>query len=66
MKATVYAVTTLHAAAEAFEAELPFQIAVIEMEDGARQTVRIEGRSVKIGDEVEEIADRRFRAASET
>lgn len=66
MKATVYAVTTLHAAAEAFEAELPFQIAVIEMEDGARQTVRIEGRSVKIGDEVVEVADRRFRAASQT
>ncbi len=53
MMGTVYAVTTLHAAAEPFEAALPFQIAIVELEGGGRKTVRIEGPAVVIGDEVE-------------
>ena len=56
MKAKVYTVTTLHG-------DSPFQIAIVEFEDGARKTVRIEGPPVKIGDAVEQTAELRFRAA---
>ena len=52
MTATVYAVTTLHAAAEAFEKDLPFQIAIVDIAGGGRKTVRIEGPRVGIGDVV--------------
>jgi hypothetical protein len=48
----VYSWTTLHAAAEAFEKDLPFQIAIIQLEEGPRVTARIEGDRVKIDDEV--------------
>jgi uncharacterized OB-fold protein len=48
----VYSWTTLHAAAEAFEKDLPFQIAIIQLEEGPRVTARIEGKHVKIDDEV--------------
>jgi len=63
VKAKVYSVTTLHAAAEPFESELPFQIAIVEFEDGERKTVRIEGPRVEIGDEVECRGELLFRAA---
>ena len=66
MTATVYSVTTLHAAAEPFEAELPFQVAIVEMADGRRRAVRIEGPRVVIGDAVVEVGERRFRAVSST
>lgn len=56
MKAKVYSVTTLHG-------EQPFQIAIVEFENGARKTVRIEGPRVEIGDAVEPTAELRFRAA---
>jgi uncharacterized OB-fold protein len=52
MTAVVYSVTKLHAADEAFEQQLPFQLAVIELPDGLRTTVRIVGPSVEIGDKV--------------
>ena len=64
MKATVYSVTTLHAAAEPFEAELPFQIAIVEFENGDRKTVRIEGPRVEIGDEVQRAGELCFRVAA--
>jgi uncharacterized OB-fold protein len=46
-------VTRLHAAAEPFEQQLPFQLAIVELEDDNRTTVRIVGPDVKIGDQVE-------------
>jgi uncharacterized OB-fold protein len=49
----VYSCTTLYAAAEAHEKDLPFQIAIIELEEGARLTARITGPAVAIGDAVE-------------
>ena len=52
MTAVVYSVTKLHAAGEAFEQQLPFQLAVIELPDHARTTVRIVGPPVQIGDQV--------------
>ena len=52
MTAVVYSVTRLHAAGEAFEQELPFQLAVIELPGNVRTTVRIVGSPVEIGDKV--------------
>ena len=49
----VYSVTTLYAAAEAFEKDVPFQVAIVEFSDGSRKTVRIQGTDVEIDDEVE-------------
>jgi uncharacterized OB-fold protein len=48
----VYSCTTLHVAAEAFEEDVPFQIAIVELEGGPRLTGRILGERVDIGDEV--------------
>jgi hypothetical protein len=64
----VYSCTTLHAAAEGFAKDLPFQIAIIELDEGARLTARITGPAITIGDAVE-LADERdgvcvFRAAA--
>jgi uncharacterized OB-fold protein len=52
MTAVVYSVTNLHAAGEAFEQQLPFQLALVELPDGLRTTVRIVGPPVQIGDKV--------------
>jgi uncharacterized OB-fold protein len=49
---TVYSHTTLHAAAEIFEKDLPFQIAIVQLDGGPRLTARIEGDRVEIGDPV--------------
>ena len=51
-KGKVYTCTTLHAAADPFEKDLPFQIAIVELDEGPRLTVRIEGRRVAIDDRV--------------
>ena len=48
----VYSCTTLYAAAEAHEKDLPFQIAILELVEGARLTARITGPPVAIGDAV--------------
>ncbi len=54
----VYSCTTLRAAAERFEKDLPFQIAIIELDGGARLTARITGPSVDIDDEVNFVEER--------
>ena len=55
---TVYSQTTLYAAAEPFEKDLPFQIAIIELAGGLRLTARIRGPKVEIGDSVSEVEER--------
>jgi uncharacterized OB-fold protein len=55
---TVYSCTTLHAAATPFEKDLPFQIAIIELQEGPRLTARIEGQKIKIGDKVKQVTER--------
>lgn len=57
-RGTVYSQTTLHAAAEPFEKDLPFQIAIIELAGGFRLTARIRGPKVEIGDSVSEVEER--------
>jgi len=49
---TVYSHTTLHTAAEPFEKDLPFQIALIELDEGPRLTARVDGQAAAIGDAV--------------
>ena len=56
--ARVYSVTKLHAAAEAFEKDLPFQVAIVEFQNGSRKTVRIQGVDVEIDDIVAAIDER--------
>jgi len=51
-KGRIYSCTMLHAAAQPFEKDLPFQIAIVELEDGIRLTARITGPTVAIGDAV--------------
>ena len=58
VRGTVYTCTTLHAAAEPFEKDLPFQIAIVVSDDGDRMTARIEGERVAIGDRVRKTGER--------
>lgn len=55
---TVYSCTMLQAAATPFEKNLPFQIAIIELEEGPRLTARIQGEPVKIGDTVKQVEEK--------
>lgn len=58
VRGTVYTCTTLYAAAEPFEKDLPFQIAIVATDEGGRRTVRIEGERVAIGDRVRKTGER--------
>ncbi len=55
---TVYTETVVHLAPEAFQKDVPYQVAIVERNDGTRITGRIEGERVSIGDTVEEIGAR--------
>jgi uncharacterized protein len=48
----VYTETVIHAAPEAFVNEAPYQIAIVELENGERITSRILGGRAAIGDRV--------------
>jgi uncharacterized OB-fold protein len=56
----VYTETVIHSAPESFAAEAPYQIAIIEFEDGRRELVRIEGERVAIGDSVSPTPNNRY------
>ncbi|MDQ2899524.1 MAG: OB-fold domain-containing protein [Acidobacteriota bacterium] len=55
---TVYTETVVHLAPEAFQKDVPYQVAIVQHDDGTRITGRIEGERVSIGDNVEEIGAR--------
>jgi uncharacterized OB-fold protein len=61
-KGIVYTETVVHAAPSRFLADAPYQLAIVDLEDGAghtvRVTVRILGERVRIGDQVEFAEDR--------
>lgn len=67
MKGTVYTETVVHSAPPAFAAEVPYQVAIVILEDGKRVTARIDGDRVAIDDRVELAGTRdgvpRFRKA---
>ena len=55
---TVYTETIVHLAPPAFQADAPYQVAIVTLDDGTRVTGRIEGERVSIGDTVEALAER--------
>jgi uncharacterized OB-fold protein len=50
--AVVYTETIVHLAPPAFASEAPYQVAIVEFDDGQRLTARIIGDRVSIGDKV--------------
>jgi hypothetical protein len=52
MRGIVYTETVVHAAPAAFAEEAPYQVAIVQLEDGTKTTARIAGERVKIGDGV--------------
>jgi uncharacterized OB-fold protein len=55
----VYTETIIYSAAEAFSGEVPFQTAIVTLDDGrGRLTARIAGDRVSIGDRVVEVESR--------
>jgi uncharacterized OB-fold protein len=52
MTGVVYTETTVYSPPEAYAAEAPYQIAIVELDQGGRLTARIEGPAVSIGDRV--------------
>jgi uncharacterized protein len=55
---TVYTETVVHAAPAQFVADAPYQLAIVDLENGARLTTRILGDRVTIGDPVEFVEER--------
>ena len=51
---TVYTETLVHLAPTKFAADVPYQVAIVDLEDGERLTARISGDRVAIGDLVSE------------
>lgn len=52
MEGIVYTESLVHAAPANLASEAPYQIAMVELDNGARKTVRIDGERVAIGDRV--------------
>jgi uncharacterized OB-fold protein len=52
MKGIVYSETVVHAAPEQFAAEAPYQLALVEFDNGSRHLLRVTGERVSIGDPV--------------
>jgi uncharacterized OB-fold protein len=51
----VYTETVIYSAAPAFTADVPFQTAIVTLDEGGRVTGRIQGGRVAIGDRVTEV-----------
>jgi uncharacterized OB-fold protein len=54
----VYTETVVHAPPEQFASDAPYQLAIVSRDTGGRETVRIVGDRVQIGDKVEFAEDR--------
>jgi len=54
----VYTETVIYSAAPAFSAEVPFQTAIVTLDEGGRVTGRVTGDHVSIGDRVTEVETR--------
>ena len=52
MMGTVYTETVIYSAPPAFEKYVPYQVAIVTLENGERVTGRIEGERVSIDDRV--------------
>ncbi|HZU25235.1 MAG TPA: OB-fold domain-containing protein [Bryobacteraceae bacterium] len=51
-KGVVYTETIIYSAPPKYLSEVPYQIAIVELENGRRMTVRIVGDQVSTGDRV--------------
>ena len=51
---SIYTETVVHLAPERFAADVPYQVAIIDLDEGGRLTARIDGERVVIGDRVTE------------
>ena len=62
VRGVVYTETVVHAAPPRYAADVPYQLAIIDLSDGSRLTVRIvssaENEWAKIGDTVEFVEER--------
>lgn len=62
LQGIVYTETVVFAAPEQYAADAPYQIAIVDLEDGTRRTVRIvaseDGSRVQIGDRVVYVDER--------
>jgi uncharacterized OB-fold protein len=50
----IYTETVVYVAPEVFQKDVPYQVAIVDFEDGSRLTARVEGEIVRIGDHVVE------------
>jgi uncharacterized OB-fold protein len=51
---SIYTETVVHLAPERFAADVPYQVAIIDLDGDGRLTARIEGQRIAIGDRVTE------------
>ena len=58
MTGTVYTETVVHLAPEAFARDVPYQVAIVSLENGSRITSRIVGERVAIHDRVKQVGIR--------
>jgi uncharacterized OB-fold protein len=58
MTGTVYTETVVHLAPEAFAKDVPYQVAIVALENGTRVTGRVTGERVAIDDRVEQVETR--------
>jgi uncharacterized OB-fold protein len=58
MIGTVYTETVVHLAPEAFAKDVPYQVAIVSLENGSRITGRMVGERVAIDDRVERVGIR--------
>lgn len=54
----VYTETVVHLAPERFEADVPYQVTIVRLDNGARVTARVEGERLSIDDPVMETESR--------
>ncbi len=55
---SVYTETVIYSAPEAFTKDVPYQTAIISLDEGGRITGRIAGERVSIGDRVMEVEEK--------
>lgn len=58
MSAKVYSETVVYSAPEAFLKDVPYQIAIVTLDDGSRVTGRILGEEVAVEDAVQLVEER--------
>ena len=54
----VYTETVVHLAPERFAGDVPYQVAIVTLDDGGRVTARVEGERVSTDDRVAEAESR--------